>query len=130
MKHFILIAFISFTFFSCKKESTPPSAPQVTYTHWYQTRSSSADTLFSVYIPNTFMPNGDGVNDYFFPKGYFTGNVFSLEIVDRLGELVFRTTDKNYFPGWDGKKKGAIIPVLGTYMYKLKLNDIDVKNYE
>lgn len=130
MKYFILLSFISLTFFACKKESGPQPTPQVTYSHWYQTRSNSSDTLFSVYIPNSFSPNGDNINDIFFPQGNFTGNYFSLEIYDRSGELIFNTTDKYFYPGWNGNKKGANSPILGTYSYKLKLNDIDGNNYE
>lgn len=55
----------------------------------------------SIFIPNTFTPNGDGVNDLF--KAYASNDQFSdfkLRIVNRQGELVFQTD--NIDEGWNG----------------------------
>lgn len=58
---------------------------------------------FSLYVPNAFTPDGDGLNDVFQPKG--TGiTQYSLVIVDRWGEQLFSTTD--FFTPWDGSFKG------------------------
>ena len=58
---------------------------------------------FSFYVPNAFTPNGDGINDTFFPKGH--GIVkFDVAIFDRWGEKLFNTSD--FFQGWDGTFKG------------------------
>lgn len=73
----------------------------------------------SVYIPNTFTPNGDGVNDMFMVKG--TGmkiDNFSMDIFDRWGTLLYST--KEITKGWDGSAKGAQLPV-GAYVYKIKV---------
>jgi gliding motility-associated-like protein len=47
---------------------------------------------FPIYVPNSFTPNGDGVNDVFLVGGIKpTG--FHLLIFDRWGNLVFETKD-------------------------------------
>jgi len=55
---------------------------------------------FGIYIPNAFTPNGDGLNDFFQPKGFGIKD-YELEIFDRWGERIFNT--KVFEEGWDGK---------------------------
>ncbi|MDD3876449.1 MAG: choice-of-anchor L domain-containing protein [Bacteroidales bacterium] len=58
--------------------------------------------LTTFYIPNSFSPNGDGINDYFGPVGVgFDTNSFEMYIYDRWGKLIFMTEDINYL--WDGR---------------------------
>jgi gliding motility-associated-like protein len=73
----------------------------------------------NVYIPNTFTPNDDGLNDVFFVKGLgFKPDNFYMEIFDRKGISVFSTTD--FTKSWDGTVKGGA-PVQGTYIYKVRI---------
>lgn len=58
-------------------------------------------------VPNAFSPNGDGVNDKVFVRGFGISKV-SFQIFNRWGELVFATTDIN--TGWDGYYKGKLQP--------------------
>ena len=52
-----------------------------------------------LYIPNSFTPNGDNINDEFNAKG--TGiSKFNLMIYNRIGELIFESND--LAKGWDG----------------------------
>lgn len=52
-----------------------------------------------IFIPNSFTPNGDGINDLFVVKGAnITG--FTMRIYDRWGSLVFHSSDIN--EKWDG----------------------------
>jgi gliding motility-associated-like protein len=56
----------------------------------------------SVYIPNSFTPNGDGLNDRFTGIGEdFTS--FHLVVFNRWGEKIFETKDQS---GWDGNYTG------------------------
>ncbi len=59
-----------------------------------------------IYMPNSFSPNGDGINDCY--RGYLSPRVevpyFILKIFDRWGELVFETSDPEGC--WDGIFKG------------------------
>ena len=71
------------------------------------------------FLPNTFSPNGDGVNDYFYPRGTSLYNIQSLTIFNRWGLMVFQRRD---FPansaamGWDGNFNGRPAPS-DAYVY-------------
>lgn len=67
----------------------------------------------SVYIPNAFSPNGDGVNDIFKVRVNSLKNAH-LEIYDRWGHIVFESDDIN--DGWDGTYKNRFAPI-DTYGY-------------
>ncbi len=127
MKKIILFVLISFLFFSCKKEKQFNPDEHITYTHWYKTRSGTSDTLFSVYIPNAFTPNGDNTNDYFYPEGNFI--LKSFKIFNREGNLIFDAADIN--DHWDGRTHhiGYIVK-MGTYIYKLNIADRVGNQYE
>ncbi len=57
---------------------------------------------YSLYFPNAFTPNGDGLNEFFMPEGIeIDNNKFVLYIYNRWGELVFFTDDINN--PWYGK---------------------------
>ncbi len=73
-----------------------------------------------VYIPNTFTPDGTGVNDWF---RVVANNISSMEIniFNRWGELIFNSQNVN--DGWDGTYKGVNCPD-GTYTWKLKYVDL------
>ena len=59
-----------------------------------------------LYFPTGFTPNNDGLNDRFRPIAGGGIIKYELQIYDRWGQLVFRTTDKT--SGWDGKFKGHV----------------------
>ncbi len=71
------------------------------------------------FFPNTFSPNGDGVNDYFYPRGTALFNIQSLTIFNRWGQIVFQ---RKNFPansetmGWDGTFNGKPAP-MDAYVY-------------
>jgi gliding motility-associated-like protein len=83
---------------------------------------------FGVYIPNTFTPNDDGVNDVFGPV--FTpygldAKTFEMEIFDRWGSSLYRTKDVT--KGWNGtiQNKGAEPLKEEVYVYKMKYKDLN-----
>lgn len=81
----------------------------------------------SIYIPNTFTPNGDGKNDVFMPVGEYVEN-FHLWIFDRWGNLIFETTDIT--KGWDGHANGgAELAQIDTYVWKVTYNDMYMGYY-
>jgi gliding motility-associated-like protein len=65
-------------------------------------------------IPNTFSPNGDGIHDRWEIKYLDTYPGATIEIFNRYGQLVFRST--GYAKSWDGTYNGQPLPV-GTYYY-------------
>lgn len=74
---------------------------------------------FSFYIPNTFTPNDDGINDAF--RGYgIAFRSYTMNIYNRWGELIF-TTD-NYDRPWDGKLKSGVIQN-DVYVYRFDIID-------
>lgn len=76
-----------------------------------------------IFIPNTFSPNGDNVNDRFYPRGNGLYMVKSMRIFNRLGQIVFQ---KLNFPadvaseGWDGKYYGKAAPQ-DVYVYIIEI---------
>ncbi len=70
-------------------------------------------------IPNAFSPNGDGNNDYFFPRQYLSGDIMLLRftIYDRWGNLVFRTEQPDG-RGWDGRYNNRELPA-AVYVYEM-----------
>ncbi len=75
-------------------------------------------TCTDFWIPNSFTPNGDGLNDVFrvFTSADEDVLRYSLFIYNRWGELVYYSNDVREW--WDGKFKGQDAPV-GVYNYIL-----------
>jgi gliding motility-associated-like protein len=72
---------------------------------------------FLVYIPNTFTPNGDGLNDVFMPIGEgISSEYYHFMIFNRWGALVYQTQKPD--EGWDGSVSG-LEAATGIYTYKL-----------
>ncbi len=73
---------------------------------------------------NAITPNGDGHNDVLNYSDLRIKQNVSIEIADRYGAIVHKSSDKNYT--WDGKMNGAPLPT-GTYWYLLRWNEPDTK---
>lgn len=71
-------------------------------------------TMF-LYVPNSFTPNGDGLNDTFAISGEAIQN-FSMRVFNRWGDMIFETSNTN--EQWDGTFKGQKAPT-GSYVYKI-----------
>lgn len=83
--------------------------------------SDSVTVLNDCYIdvPNAFTPNGDGQNDYFFPRQYLTKGMtaFKMDIFNRWGQMVFSTNSLTGL-GWDGKFNDVPQPE-GVYIFRI-----------
>lgn len=66
-------------------------------------------------VPNALTPNGDGVNDRVFVRGFGIVKM-NFRIYNRWGQLVFQSTDPAI--GWDGTYKGVPQP-MDAYGYVL-----------
>lgn len=76
------------------------------------------------YIPNSFTPNGDGINDTFLPV--FTSGMdeanYRFTLFNRWGEMVFESTDMTL--GWDGKFENELVQA-GTYIWDIRFQHRD-----
>ncbi|HNK42247.1 MAG TPA: gliding motility-associated C-terminal domain-containing protein, partial [Flavobacteriales bacterium] len=82
-------------------------------------RDSAVVTEFcdpSLYVPNSFTPNGDGVNDIWHADGNNIG-YFNLNVFDRGGQVIFHS--ENFTYGWDGKIDGEDAPP-GVYVWRME----------
>lgn len=80
---------------------------------------------YAIYVPNTFTPNGDGINDVFMPYGIgIDPDRFEMFIFDRWGNLIYQTRDIT--KGWDGKVQGhPNLSQIDTYVWKITTYDPD-----
>ncbi len=85
------------------------------------------DGVCSLYVPNSFTPNGDTKNDLF--KAGYGDNVteYQLKVFNRYGQIIFATTDKN--KGWDGTYKGTAQPY-GSYVWVIQYKTVVNNTWE
>ena len=89
----------------------------------------NTDTVFikvinSLIIPNSFSPNGDGINDKWIISGIDAFSGCDIQINDRGGRIVFKNRGNTIL--WDGTYNGKPLPV-ATYYYIVSLNDGFIK---
>lgn len=79
--------------------------------------SITVEAISTIFVPMSFTPNADGVNDQLIVQGH---NILSYQITirNRWGEIIFQSKDINRH--WDGTKhnKGYILPD-GVYTYEV-----------
>ena len=68
-------------------------------------------------VPNSFTPNGDGLNDEFIVSGKYIKSV-DLSILNRWGSTIYHI-DGN---AWNGSSFGNLVPP-GTYVYHIVIKD-------
>lgn len=71
-------------------------------------------------IPNSFTPNEDNKNDYFFPVLQCEYSYFVMTISDKWGNTVFTTNNVN--GKWDGRFKGNLCPE-DNYVYQIESSE-------
>jgi gliding motility-associated-like protein len=105
MRCLILIFFVASLLLSCSKEESLSFDDSIGYARDFKIDPATGDTIFQVFLPNAFTPNGDGKNDYYlvYGEGIMQDN-FSMQIYERNGNLIFSSNDK--YKGWDGRMQG------------------------
>lgn len=68
----------------------------------------------TLYFPNAFTPDGDGINETFGPIGAAIDE-FKMTIFDRWGHVVYESESMDQ--PWDGKVNGGADAVSGVYVY-------------
>lgn len=76
------------------------------------------DCNIYVYVPNSFTPNGDGVNDVWYPEISGWTEVETL-VFNRWGEIIFSSTNPN-LPWIGDVRKGSYFAPEGVYSYVIK----------
>jgi gliding motility-associated-like protein len=83
---------------------------------------------FSVIIPNAFTPNGDGINDTFYPMGrnMSFASDYEFRVYDRWGSLIWMSDVP--LKGWDGTvtelaPTSGKIAQIDVYVWRLVVND-------
>jgi len=74
----------------------------------------------SLYVPNSFTPNSDGVNDLFGALGKDIAS-FRMMVFNRWGELIWST--ESLSGRWDGTHEGVPSPI-DTYVWKVEAREI------
>ncbi|NVN93741.1 MAG: gliding motility-associated C-terminal domain-containing protein [Bacteroidetes bacterium] len=72
----------------------------------------------TLWIPNSFTPNGDGLNDKF-EYANAENYIIKTYIYNRWGQMVFEGENTNF---WNGTFKGKLVP-LGVYAYTIEAMD-------
>jgi len=115
---------------------SPIAFPTATTTYTFTTRTAEGCTCIDrvtirviplIGLPNTFTPNGDGVNDIWIIENTNLYDNVELTVYNRWGDKVYQV--KNYTTGneWDG----GSLPV-ATYYYVLRFkypNELEVFEY-
>ena len=90
--------------------ASPPSDMEYIVTFTDVNGCSSSDTvqvyvnfIEAVGVPDAFSPNGDGVNDVLYVKGFGLESVI-FTLYNKYGQKVFESRTQNI--GWDGTYKG------------------------
>ena len=78
--------------------------------------------LVDIFVPKSFTPNGDGVNDKLYP--YLTGvkSFQYFKVYNRFGKLMFET--RNPDEGWDGNVGGTPQP-MSIYIWVAACTGLD-----
>jgi len=70
----------------------------------------------TIYVPNSFTPNGDGINDIWRPIVYDT-RTYELFVFDRWGQVILHSTDES--ASWDGTINGVLADQ-GIYVWQIQ----------
>lgn len=82
------------------------------------------EDYYTVFIPNCFTPNEDGLNDRFIVGSDLVKRI-SLRIYDKTGEEVFATIEMAQ--GWDGKHHGREMKQ-DSYLYRVEVDYMNGTN--
>ena len=118
MRHFILLLLLTFTFpgtsWSQIKGSTSQGNSSLNQPS--PKLVQGGDDNYSLFIPNAFTPNGDGINDTYHIPNLTLGH-FSFQVFDRWGNKVYETKDTDFH--WDGTSSGRQVKE-GVYVFMLE----------
>jgi gliding motility-associated-like protein len=88
----------------------------------------------NIFVPNTFSPNNDGVNDWFYPRGKGLFKIQGMRIFNRWGEMVFQKTNltpNDPLSGWNGRYNGKLLTTdVYTYIIEIICENSEIVSYK
>lgn len=81
--------------------------------------------LTSVWVPSSFTPNGDNINDLFLIQGSFVYD-YEIMVYNRYGNIMYHSKDMNN--AWDGTFEGKRVKD-GTYTYIVRYRNEDGEQF-
>ena len=117
------------TFLSCSDCQNPICTPEVSMLYTLTITDingcKATDDIFvhidencgTIYGPNVFSPNDDGINDVFFLQGNCIKSL-EIRIFNRWGNMLYESFDPDF--SWDGMNKGEKV-ANGVYFYVYKV---------
>ena len=78
---------------------------------------------FKVFIPNAFTPNGNDLNEGFYPVCSGLHSIEWIKIYNRWGEQIYASVQP-----WDGRYHGGLVPE-GIYIYEICVSDVQSTKY-
>ncbi len=81
------------------------------------------DCSCEAFVPNVFTPNGDGLNDLFFPEIECDPEDYSMLIFNRWGQLIFESTEPAI--KWNGSaaREGSYFAPESVYQYLISFDN-------
>jgi gliding motility-associated-like protein len=113
---------------SNNKILNPVASPTATTTYTLTVQNAAgcvaSDTatvvvVYTINVPNTFTPNGDGINDIWNIQYLNTYTKCKVQVFNRWGQLMYSSV--GYTVPWDGTYRGSAVPN-GTYYYIINLD--------
>ena len=85
------------------------------------TKNISVLEDFFMYVPDAFSPNGDGLNDYFYPvlTGNLSAKSYRFELFNKWGTSLYSSTNPNETK-WDGYYKNDLC-ANDIYQWKIRI---------
>ncbi|MBK9286808.1 MAG: gliding motility-associated C-terminal domain-containing protein [Flavobacteriales bacterium] len=124
-----LIAWLTNPTLSCLTCTNPIASPEFSSTYIVTLTDTNGcvakDDVFvivdgTLYVPNTFTPNGDGINDAFYALATEV-KTFKLYVFNRWGEKIYESDRLDRF--WDGTYKGTESPI-DTYVWRIDMTEL------
>ncbi len=79
------------------------------------------EDFYTLYFPNSFTPNKDGINDYYSVAGFGVKD-FTIRIFNNHGQMIFDANTVLF--SWDGKDVNGDKAPEGNYVYEAEIKDV------